>query len=180
MPLFRFFLLHLQLSVFDLDGEDRVIVQLQTGNMRILRHAAVCQIIDHLIDAAIALIDALCCEEGLLFHPCVSISATSYRLISSEEVEITVELLITGTLCCNTSYTAVSEIDIDEKTRVSCNGDPAIRLYYAAAGERVWEIAKQYRTDVASVLSENELETDTLAEPCVLLIPSSQTLQEEA
>lgn len=126
------------------------------------------------------MIDALCCEEGLLFHPCVSISATSYRLISSEEVEITVELLITGTLCCNTSYTAVSEIDIDEKTRVSCNGDPAIRLYYAAAGERVWEIAKQYRTDVASVLSENELETDTLAEPCVLLIPSSQTLQEEA
>lgn len=125
-------------------------------------------------------IDALCCEDGLFFHPCVSVSATSYRLASAEEVEVSVELLITGTLCCNTSYTAVSEIDVDEKTRLSCENDPAIRLYYASAGERVWEIAKQYRTDVASVLSENELETDTLAGACVLLIPSPQTVQEES
>lgn len=93
---------------------------------------------------------------------------------------MSVELLIAGTLCCNTSYTAVSEIDVDEKTRLSCENDPAIRLYYASAGERVWEIAKQYRTDVASVLSENELETDTLAGACVLLIPSPQTVQEES
>lgn len=125
-------------------------------------------------------VDALCCDDGLTFRPNVCLGSASYRLISAGEVEITAELLITGTLCCNTSCTAVSELSINEKEARTLADEPALRLYYASAGERIFAIAKQYRTEMAAVLSENELDAEQLQAPCILLIPSPQILQEES
>ena len=47
----------------------------------------------------------------------------------------------------------------------------ATKLYFAEAGESVWDISKKYNTAVSSVMTENELSTEVLSEACMLLIP---------
>lgn len=48
---------------------------------------------------------------------------------------------------------------------------PGLTLYYCERGERVWDIAKKYRTTVEAVKQENEINTDEMTEERILLIP---------
>ena len=116
---------------------------------------------------------------ALSFTPHIAVRAVSYRLAAAGEVEITAELLISGFLCGETACMAASEITADTKNKPDRSDDPAIRLCYAAAGERLWDIAKHYRTDLHAVLAENETVCDPLAAACVLLIPTPPAVQEE-
>ncbi|MDO4419541.1 MAG: hypothetical protein Q4B92_04170 [Ruminococcus sp.] len=47
----------------------------------------------------------------------------------------------------------------------------ALTLYFAESGEKVWDIAKRYRTDKAALCIENNLKEQSLAEKMLLLIP---------
>ena len=52
--------------------------------------------------------------------------------------------------------------------------DPAaLTIYFADAGERVWDIARRYRTTVHAVSQENELSEDAVPERRMLIIPSA-------
>ena len=44
-------------------------------------------------------------------------------------------------------------------------------LYYAEAGEQIWDIAKRYGTDCAKITAENELSGSALTERAMLIIP---------
>lgn len=47
----------------------------------------------------------------------------------------------------------------------------AIRIVYAAAGETLWEIAKQHHASVSDILAENDLTEEEIAVPTMLMIP---------
>ena len=47
----------------------------------------------------------------------------------------------------------------------------ALKLYYAAAGESLWSIAKTCRAPLAAVSGENGLTGDTVPDDRLLLIP---------
>lgn len=47
----------------------------------------------------------------------------------------------------------------------------SLKLYYAAAGESVWEIAKTCRAPLSAITEENGLTADTVPEDRLLLIP---------
>ena len=49
--------------------------------------------------------------------------------------------------------------------------DYALRLYFAEAGESIWEISKRYNTSAAAILAENDLESDTRTAAGMILIP---------
>ena len=114
----------------------------------------------------------------LSFAPHIAVTNVSYRILSAEEAEITAELLISGFLCGEEAIMAVNGITADETAAYSSD-TPAIRLCFAQAGERIWDIAKTYRTDPESIRAENETAADVLDAPCVLLIPAPCTVQEE-
>lgn len=62
---------------------------------------------------------------------------------------------------------AVTHIAASTDDNSTANG---ILLYYAAAGERVWDIAKKYRTSAAIIERDNNLGSDTLEKNQMLLI----------
>ena len=64
-------------------------------------------------------------------------------------------------------HRAVTRICANTDGAASANG---ILLYYAAAGERVWDIAKKYRTSAAIIERDNNLGSDTLEKNRMLLI----------
>lgn len=116
-------------------------------------------------------LNAPCPGEDVVFSPFITICAISYNLLSGSEIEIRADIRVCGNLyqCC--WYNMVSSVTADEEHKKQRRDDAVLRLYFAEQGERVWDIAKRFNTSMDAVLSENNLETDTLGEAGMLLIP---------
>ena len=69
------------------------------------------------------------------------------------------------------SIRAVTDITVDDSARKERDGDYAIKLYFGAENEDVWDIAKRYSTSVDAVMEENDLAGDRLEKGGMLLIP---------
>lgn len=90
----------------------------------------------------------------------------------------TLDLRLTVQLCgvCMTCAEpfAITDLVAEESAPYTCPESMrrcSLKAYFASAGESVWEIAKQQHTSVHALRAENQLETDTLAEDTMLLIP---------
>ncbi len=86
------------------------------------------------------------------------------------QVEIRLELSVTR--CCyeQADCVAVTAVSADEST-----GFPperaALKIYYAAGGESIWEIAKRCHTSMEAVMEENDLSSEILPTDTMLLVP---------
>ena len=47
----------------------------------------------------------------------------------------------------------------------------ALKIYYASAGESLWQIAKSCHTSMQQVMDENDLAADVLEQDTMLLVP---------
>lgn len=111
------------------------------------------------------------CSEDVIFNPIISVSSLSYNLVSGDTIEIRAEVRVCGNLfeCCY--YNIVNQISIDEAAKKSCNDSAVICLYFAVSGECVWDIAKRFNTSVQAIMEENCLDSETLSNSSMLLIP---------
>ena len=99
----------------------------------------------------------------------VSISS-SYRICSERRIEVRTELLVSGELYDEVCEKGLSSVSADkDKLRKDIAREPLV-LYYAKAGEDVWDIARSYCTGADTIKSENELDADTLSDDRLLLI----------
>lgn len=112
--------------------------------------------------------------ENAVFSPYVTICAVSYSLLSGNEIEVRADVRICGSLYQCSWYHIVNRVTMEEEHRKGRGDDAVLRLYFAAAGERIWDIAKRFNTSVEAVMSENDLEGDILSGACMLLIPIVQ------
>ena len=64
----------------------------------------------------------------------------------------------------------MTDITLDEEHPKN-RGDAALVIYFADSGEKLWDIAKRYNTSPTEIASVNELETETLDNGRMLLIP---------
>lgn len=125
------------------------------------------------IERAIDVCEEIALNEDYNDVVCASmlIVSLSYRLGDSDTIETRLELTCAATLqqICHTKM--VQSINIDENNRLPQNTS-ALTLYYAQAGEKIWEIAKLYNTKQSLINSENLLSSEELEEPLMLLIPT--------
>lgn len=104
---------------------------------------------------------------------CVAHAVTcgiSYRM-SGGNVEVKTELRLTAEIYSRVSYRAVAEVTADEAKPVSLDSKAALCLYFAAAGEKIWDIAREYRTSVQAIQQENDLQGESVENRGMLLIP---------
>lgn len=99
----------------------------------------------------------------------VSPGAVSYR-ITGGGIETKTELRLTAELYQSLSVKSISAATADE-TKPAPRDTAALCLYFADAGESLWEIARQYRTSAQSVRNENGLSGDVVENRGMLLIP---------
>ena len=101
---------------------------------------------------------------------CVSKKSDTYTLFADGNIEVKTELCVSGSAFSPQPTQVITEIDIkDEKTKNdTCYG---IKIYYAEAGESIWEIAKRYNSKADIIMKENEIENEILDKRCALLIP---------
>ena len=65
----------------------------------------------------------------------------------------------------------LTDITVDEKEQSAAKRRPALMLYYCGEEEKVFEIARRYKTTVEAVKSANGFETDEIPKDSVVLIP---------
>lgn len=98
----------------------------------------------------------------------------SYNISSPDSLEIRCEIKLSGCLISSADYSMINNIALDEESPKENACPAALTLYFADSSERVWDIAKKYNTNVQTVIDENELDSDVIAQKTMLLIPITE------
>lgn len=111
--------------------------------------------------------------EGMSSQACTELIVGDVSYNISPEGVLTAKAELTAVIAQSSSYTlsALTDIAIDENIRKERDGDYAVKLYYGADNEKIWDIAKRCSTSVEAIIEENDLEGDTLSSGTMLLIP---------
>lgn len=110
------------------------------------------------------------CSGELIFAPQVQILSAGYAITGESSLEARVQLQISGTAREKASLSVITDIGLQEDA-VQPPPSCALRLYFGEAGERVWDIARRFGAPMSAVMEENDLDSETLLEKQMLLIP---------
>ncbi len=97
-----------------------------------------------------------------------SIITTSCNF-SAGEATVEISLCINGIICSRSGYNALKEIEITEQEKTG--EDAAICIYFADAGEAVFDIAKRYGASPQGIMTHNNLTDETLKTKQRLIVP---------
>lgn len=106
--------------------------------------------------------------DASLTAQCVNIRAVK----NGEEAAAELDIMVKGVLLQKKKVSVVEELSCGEE--LEKENDVALRVYYADAGEAVFDIAKRYHASPADVAALAGIETDTLDEAQRLLIPMTE------
>lgn len=139
---------------------------------------ALCQTADsgvecftHTCDAVVPLPVAGADEQSELNPRFTVLSASG--AVGGGGAQLTCELLVTGMVLGFETRDIITELTVDEANPKAT--DPAVGLiiYYARAGESVWDIAKRYGALPAQIAGDNALTEETLTGDTALIIPTA-------
>ncbi len=98
-------------------------------------------------------------------------TGAGFVLTGENQLDARVELEIAATLFSESAVRLVDAVTLETQKPLSRTA-AALTIYFADAGESVWEIARRYSTTAEAVKAENGLKSDVLDGDCKLLIPS--------
>jgi len=116
-------------------------------------------------------------EDYRLEYPCpgnsvqaqVAVTGLRYRAVDGK-LELHISLQLTMEHSRLVSERAVMEAVLDEE-RCFPPERATVKLYYADAGESLWDIGRSCHTSPEVIAQENNLHTDLLERPMVLTVP---------
>ncbi len=100
-----------------------------------------------------------------------NVCSCGYTISEAEKVSLKSEIRISGCVIPSCCIKAICDITIDESNKIKCDDGYALRLYFAHSGEKIWDIAKRYKTSARAVCEENS--KDCADEECcgMMMIP---------
>ncbi len=111
------------------------------------------------------------CGENIKVKAEVVTNNVSFTLQGNGSLEVNIELCITADIYCDVKINLVTEIMVDENNIKPKSSDSALVIYYAEAGEELWNIARRYNSSPEEISEINALEEDVLLSRKTLLIP---------
>lgn len=96
------------------------------------------------------------------------VKAFDYVIKSASSISVRYSIEFCGIQFTESSFNILSDVNITDKAVAD---SPALVVYFAKEQERLWDIAKKFRTSVDLIKKENELNEDVLDTRRVLLIP---------
>ena len=95
----------------------------------------------------------------------------SFTLLSDSSAEYRIEYRVNLSLIEENRVAMLTEIDCDSKKQKEKNNDCSLVVYYAENGERVWDIAKAYNSDITQIREINSIACDVIDSSRRILIP---------
>lgn len=110
-------------------------------------------------------------KSGVMCDPDVTVDNLSYRINGDNGIEVKVELKLNACIYAQNSCKAISGVTADESRPKVKDMSAALTIYYADAGESLWNIARAYCTSIDAIKNENDLTEDQIENRGMLLIP---------
>lgn len=108
--------------------------------------------------------------EKILCEPEIVVNACDFNLSNAENVDVRITLGLEGSVFEIETENMIVTLKPDEESKKECT-TAALTIYFADAGETVWNIARHYNTTVEAIMAENELQSNIIGEKRMLLIP---------
>ena len=102
------------------------------------------------------------------FSPVISINAVAFSQKGNSAVTVTTELRTDGFICSYSNITGLVSA-IRGAERKKDDNHCVITTYFAAEGERLWDIAKNHCADIENIRKMNDIQGDTV-DSCRMLI----------
>lgn len=109
--------------------------------------------------------------EDMNFDPQALVLSLDADIKSDKLLEISAQVKITTPVYTSSQFSSICDLSIDEEKVLNKDSAAALTIYYANAGEEMWNIARKYNTSVDLIKKENEIDEDVLSERMMILIP---------
>lgn len=100
----------------------------------------------------------------------ISVAGISYRITGSG-IDVKAELKLGSNIYSQESFKMITDVTADETKPRAQDKSAALSIYYADAGENLWNIAREYCTSVDAIKLENDLTGEFVENRGMLLIP---------
>lgn len=108
----------------------------------------------------------------LACSPQCTVTASSFTMGDSDRLDVRVELCLRGFVFSEEEKNVITEISVDT-SRPKAEKCATLTVYFAEAGENLWDIARRYNTTVDAIARENKLDATSTDKKCKLLIPKA-------
>ena len=102
----------------------------------------------------------------------LSVQKIEYKILSNNSISLKLNLQVLSNICESKSINIVSEVSADDSKKKEKDSSTSLIIYYADAGESLWNIAKNYGTTVEKIQTENEIDFDIIEDNRAILIPT--------
>ncbi len=105
--------------------------------------------------------------------PEITVTGANYTFTGECNMELRTELNICAAIYKCSKIPLITDIKINDSKPITEEGRAAMTVYFAAQGERLWDIARRYFADVEELKQINEISDDTLNSDKMILIPNN-------
>lgn len=99
----------------------------------------------------------------------MAVQSSAFVAVEDNKTEFRVSCLVNGCIFVSEDSEVLSEINVLEEKQV--NSDRNLVIYFAQKGESIWDIAKKYSASPVSLMEENGIDGEVLAESKTMMIP---------
>ena len=100
----------------------------------------------------------------------ITILKISSNLQDDGNLNVKIKFNVKGFIFSNGNLTTLSDITLDEN-KIKQKTKAALTLYYPNLGDNVWEIAKHFCTSPQSIMETNNLQSETIENENMIIIP---------
>ncbi len=108
--------------------------------------------------------------ENIKCSASMYVAGISYR-ITNGGIDVKADLKLSATVYSQCSFKVITDVTADETKPRAQDKSAALSIYYADAGESLWNIAREYCTSVNAIKLENDLAGEFVENRGMLLIP---------
>jgi hypothetical protein len=104
-------------------------------------------------------------------EPEIEVTSCGFTIISSNSIELLVELGINASIYEKQEISVISNLNINEEKLIKRKDDTAMVIYYNIENENIWNIAQKFSASVEEIMSVNGMENMEEFKADMLLIP---------
>lgn len=105
--------------------------------------------------------------------PDITVTGANYTLTGECNMELRIELNICASIYKCSNLPLITDIKVNCDKPVQKTNSGAMTVYFASAGEKIWDIARHYFADVYELKQINEIDQDILTGDKMILVPTN-------